>query len=94
MLFYPVSEPPSHVADYDTREPLCIFLDKPVPKKDLPSGNAPPAFMARIAEKRVPQYRQARINVVKTLGVVLAVVVALDGICEARLTAPQKFLRI
>ncbi|KAM0804171.1 hypothetical protein BDR22DRAFT_837197, partial [Usnea florida] len=61
----------------DGWEPLCAFLDKPVPEKDFPSGNAPAAFMQRIAEKRAPQYRHARANVAKTLGVVLAAVVAL-----------------
>ena len=60
-----------------TREPLCAFLDKPVPEKAFPSGNAPPAFMEKVAKRRAPQYRQARVNVAKTLGVVLAAAVAL-----------------
>ncbi len=56
-------------ADDGPREPLCAFLDKPVPEKAFPSGNAPP-------ELRKPQYRHARVNVAKTLGVVAAAAVA------------------
>ncbi len=63
-------------ADDGPRGPLCAFLDKPVPEMAFPSGNAPPEFMKRIAELRKPQYRHARVNVVKTLGVVGAAVVA------------------
>lgn len=70
-----IQEPPSE-ADHRRREPLCAFLNKPVPEKSFPSGNAPPAFAKRIAEKRKPQYRQAGVNVAKTLGVVVAAVIA------------------
>lgn len=63
-------------ADYGKREPLCAFLDKPVPEKAFPSGNAPGAFMKRIAERRAPQYRHALVNVARTLGVVVAAGVA------------------
>ncbi|CAF9916309.1 MAG: hypothetical protein ALECFALPRED_010589 [Alectoria fallacina] len=60
----------------DGWEPLCAFLGKPVPEKAFPSGNAPPAFVKRIAELRKPQYRHALVNVAKTLGVVIAAGVA------------------
>ena len=56
---------------------MCAFLDKTMPDKPFPSGNAPPAFTKRIAEKRAPQIRQARANVAKTLGVMAAAVVAM-----------------
>ena len=68
---------PSNFADSGKREPLCAFLNKPVPEKDFPSRNAPPAFVEHIAEKRAPQYRHARVNAAKTLGVVLVAIVAL-----------------
>ena len=64
-------------ADNGPRKPLCAFLDKPVPEKAFPSGNAPPELMKRIAELRKPLYRHARVNLAKTLGVVVATVVAM-----------------
>ena len=63
-------------ADHCEREPLCAFLGKSVPETPFPSGNAPPAFMKRVAEKTKPQYRHAGVNVAKTLGVVVAAIIA------------------
>ena len=59
----------------DMREPLCAFLDNPVPK-EFPSGIAPPEIMKRILELRRPRYRHARVNVANTLRVVVAAVIA------------------
>lgn len=55
---------------------MCAFLDKAVPDKPFPSGNTSPAFAKRIAERRAPHYRQARVNAAKTLGVVVAALLA------------------
>ena len=63
-------------ADHGKREPLCAFLGKPVPEMPFPSGNATPAFLKKISERRKPQYRQARVNMAKTLGVVVAAAIA------------------
>lgn len=71
-----VAESPPIDADYCPREPLCVFLRKSVPKKAFPSGNAPPAFAKCIAEIRKPQYDHTRVNLAKTLGVVVAGVIA------------------
>ena len=76
ILYGEVFEDVPTDANHGKREPLCAFLDKPVPEKAFPSGNAPPSFAKRIAERRKPQYRHAAVNLAKTLGVMVAVIIA------------------
>lgn len=49
-------------------EPLCQFLDKPVPLTPFPSGNAPAAFVARINKRRISHIQTAKRNLSIILG--------------------------
>ena len=64
-------------ADNGAREPLCGFLGKEIPKVPFPSGNAPDAFMARIAKRRESHIRTAKRNGMMIIGTVFVIAAAL-----------------
>ena len=44
------------------REPLCNFLDKPVPPKEFPNGNVPQDFLVQVAMNRERWRKEAKRN--------------------------------
>ena len=59
----------------DGWDPLCAFLDKPVPGEPFASGNTPPELMATIAEEMSERVRRANRNLA-VIGVVLVALIA------------------
>lgn len=46
----------------DGWNPLCEYLEKPIPAVPFPSGNAPPAFLNKIKERRDAQIKIVKRN--------------------------------
>lgn len=53
----------------DGWEPLCEFLDKPVPRKEFPKGNTPDAFAKTVAEGQKRYLRKAVRHMILTTAI-------------------------
>jgi len=56
---------------HSSREPLCKFLDKPVPTQEFPAGNRVGDFEARRARLHAKQFQRALRNIAITVLLVL-----------------------
>ena len=70
--------PPGRLLEYSASqgwEPLCKFLDKPVPNEKFPTGNSPSEFNKKIADFAQPKVERAmrriqvRVLVLAALGI-------------------------
>ncbi|KAI1373084.1 hypothetical protein F4677DRAFT_448677 [Hypoxylon crocopeplum] len=58
----------------DGWEPLCRFLDRPVPSEPFPAGNTPKDYNKRITSTMIRYYAAAFVNMLLVIGVGAAVV--------------------
>lgn len=56
----------------DGWEPLCAFLDKPVPKQSFPKGNALDAFLEHVMGRCHKLGKQAFLNMIAVMGLLVA----------------------
>ena len=56
----------------DGCEPLCKYLEKPVPDRSFPSGNAPKAFQAKMDTMNQARLGEAKRNILAALVILLA----------------------
>jgi len=47
---------------FGRKDPLCAFLEKPVPSRMFPEGNSVAKFTARVGQRHAEQFRQADRN--------------------------------
>jgi hypothetical protein len=75
--------PPEKLLEYHVSEgwgPLCKWLGKEIPEKEMPNGNFGSDFARRVGEVQEGWLGEARWNVVKVFGGLLACVVVISWI--------------
>ena len=77
-LIYPLPSPPEKrtkaLQDLALREPLCKFLDKPIPKEEFPRGNVAAEFGPKLMEVDGRRFQEAKRNAAIVAASVVAVV--------------------